>query len=792
MNHFYILKSTLEASEIVSVPLDFSDSLFLNKEFMKYKEGTRKAELELRNLIINFEQMNLKYTNGTIFYPLCFSSSSEMTQNKEILLEDRFYTKRLDKAFLPINFDGISDFLSISDLIYSSVSWKPFHNSRYFTLEFLKECSSYKSIRRTYFYDFISKLEKEIKIVSKTNLFLFENNIYLVKLNEKGVSTQNIFSTVLQLFCIESFLFKEMNNILKFGVEKLSSDIFYLFLCLLKSFVIHFPRTNYLLRPYVKDETFTVYRSGFLSLFELDTYKNNSFICTKEFFITTLNKDKALKYLNLTKHDIYQKCLLKMSLNIERENKNFNYMYLSEENCFYYQEEMVLIKHGTLFMIQKLEKINDLLIIDLLELPISEKGYITYIQHSKHISEIALFQRNFLSPVIYKSILLNDINILKISHLKNRIKKPSFDKLACLLTDISEKSSRKISLCLEKCDLEKYHELLNLLPDIFNNKCINKFSLTSNKIPNNDRNFLIKYIKIKNSFVLVLDLSNQDFSERTLSSFLKHNYENDKLEKLIIRNNCLESKSFKSFNLNPSLRSLDLSQNNLGGNPNLFRLIMKEIRLLNNLTCLKLNAVGLDNKMEENNALMILKENLNSIKIKKLGLGQNGLLKNGLFSLFKEFSEQLSKNKSITYIDFSFNCTEKGADRSFAVFANVLDKNRNLRKLNFSFNKLEQNLKGTRKILSCLTNNIEVLDIRNKYVRHDVNFLSLISNFIMNRSRNLEKIFLSFDLNDENLFLLKKIYKKYKYSNLKIIFENFNGTLSNFLDSDSFNSGTNI
>ena len=205
------------------------------------------------------------------------------------------------------------------------------------------------------FNPFCNSLNNEIEILSK--LSIFQNKQHPCKYDDelKTINESNFYETILRMYTMEGFLYKEVNKILRNSHSNDFHQICYYYTALLASVAFYSKSTS----PLMKEEniikegekSLILYRGGGISENEILAYKNSGNSCIIrqifEFLSTSYDESKAMLFMKTSKSKFKALYVIEIPLE-EHEN---SIVYLGNISKFKDEKEC-LIKSGSLLKVE--------------------------------------------------------------------------------------------------------------------------------------------------------------------------------------------------------------------------------------------------------------------------------------------------------------------------------------------------------------------------------------------------------------------------------------------------------
>ena len=211
------------------------------------------------------------------------------------------------------------------------------------------------------FKDFLLSLIEEIKNLSQISKYQNSQNGYKYEYELKGITELNFFEKILKIYTFESFLYREINQILRNSLTKEFQNIKYYYVSLIAS-VSFYSQNSFKVMERKKiispnDKVLLLYRGGGISENEIETYEKCKYTCIVrqifEFMSTSLQRNKAELCMRNSKSKM--KALYEIEVPIKQKSEENCIIYLGEVSDFPTEEEC-LIKSGSLLKVEEIKR----------------------------------------------------------------------------------------------------------------------------------------------------------------------------------------------------------------------------------------------------------------------------------------------------------------------------------------------------------------------------------------------------------------------------------------------------
>ena len=577
------------------VPYDLIDSLFLEENYQLYLKGDMKL-VEIGDYYYDFKnwfQINKIDNNKQR------QIKRDIAENVyNIMRKNRFEESIMIKTSIcEINNDNYMDCLMIGyENCFFKVIPKNIKN-----IKIKRELNFFGKQIDINYKNFTQLLYEEIE---NNSIILKKENVYRDLMN--SMKENNFFKIILKMYTIESFLYRNLNEIIRTKSTNSYELIKYFYVSLLASFEYCSEKFRSNTKKILGKNNYKLYRGSKISNDEIKLYEvNGKLRMINEFLSTTYDQKIALKFCKPSDH--LDACLYEIEL--QKDDEVLNNLALVKKISQFKNEKEILIRSGSVLKINSLE-LNPNTRIHHMKVSLFSKSYeavYDYILNSKTLSILEL-QDNELGR---KSHLILNV-IIKVQRIK-------ILNLAGNL--IGVEGAKLISYGIKEN---------NSLTEIYLSK--NNLSCTG-----------VYYISLaleQNKSLTIIDLSSNSIYNKgyfNISSALKIN---QIIIKLYLKDNHLCNKGAlvlsEALKINKSLQILDISNNNLGGMGGIY--ISEGLELNTSLTLLNIN----DNKLGHKGSFFILEALMKNKILRELHLSSNEIAKEGV-----EFiAETLEQNKS--------------------------------------------------------------------------------------------------------------------------------------------------
>ena len=600
-----------------------------------------------------------------------------------------------------------------------------------------KEISNYE--------EFIKYLKIEIKNLSKTSIFQNKKYFYGYDSFLDNIKKETFYETILRMYTIEGFLYKELNRVLrnykyyyeeknfknyvKKFIKLLNNDddelkkISFYYVSLIAAFTYYSEISfqSLIEKDLIKNETnrLNIYRCGLISKEEIKRYehvkKNNQYHQIFEFISATLNKNQAELYLvNNEEFDKF-KVLYIFDIPINQANCYSPVIYLGDFSVFPNERE-ILIKSGSYLKIEKIEKVDEMYYIYQKVLSFGWIGYCEYLENDFN---------GFFLEFGYKC----DLGNKSVNDMKNLVKGLS-------------KAQYLYEFNLKYTKLGNGNaECIKILSDfIEKNEIISNLNLNSNDLGNGkveNIKILSEALSLNQSiFALHLEdnglgMGNVENIKNITEIFMK----NKKILSVNLMGNILEK--YKSENIkllsdalaiNQTIKTLDLNHNGMGKWDSKSMSYFADA-LANNQNIINLNLTSNFLGVGKQESIKILAEALQKNKsITNLTMNYNKL-GNGDIENIRNISEFIKNNQSITFFDLSYNDLGQGKVENFKLLVEALGNNKFIKTINLNGNDLLSGNLNYFKILAEAMKNNDSLTTINIGKNFNLGYYKLDFNF---------------------------------------------------------------
>lgn len=671
------------------IPYDQGDCYFLEKKFQLFLQNKKSEVCFLETPSkskIDFKHW-VKFDADEIERPITREVPSNITN---IVRFDRFAADLLHQGqpiIKMIDQDNRIDTVRCKRFGYQLTSFEIIPKQE---VEFLiSDHLHYPSDGMIKDYEFaLLSLKSEIMNIAETSKFQNSQNPYSYEKELKALKKSNFYETILRIYNLEGFLYKEINHRLR-SFQNQEMHTIHLFCKALMASIAFYSQGSLLRLKELKiikegDSNLLLYCGGGISQSEIDCYQEcrNFFVvrCALEFLSTTYDKNKAEWFMNNNCKSTL-KALYEIEFPID-EYLQENSMVLLERFSDFPAEKECLIKSGSLLKVQEIiQQKENVFLVKLRLISVGWKGV------------CELLEKNFKGEKI--GFAFNKFESLESDEMKHLSRGLSMNKTITTLD-------------LKCCYLgtAKSENMRILGEALINNETITTLDLSGNiferGIPEN-LEILLDAIN-KNQNIKNLKLSYNNFGNgkpevlKILNEFLASNHTLS-----ILDLSCNELGSGQPENIrvlseglgrNQTITTLTLSENQLGGGlPENFNFLMHALsknEIITNLDLAK-NRLGIG-KLEY---MRILGDTLiNNQIIKILNLTKNDFSHRTPQEILKILGEVIIKNQTITSLNLSENSFGYLEPENLKIFCDDLMKNQSLNIIDLSLNNLGDNSLG--------------------------------------------------------------------------------------------------
>ena len=404
------------------VPYDLQDNIEIEKNFQNFLKNKNYNFSIIGDYIIDFEnflQINKKDQNKQ--RPIKRDLPLNITN---IIRKNRNYISYISSN----NRLNIIDKNNLNNLIKGVVECEfkviPDVNFKIKVTEHLNFFNNEINIEFKIFQDLLSSEINDLSIrLNRENVY---SKMYLDNLNHK-----NFFVTILKIYTEESFLYQELNRILRDGNSKDYELIKYYYTSLLASFEYFSKENAVKLNKILNKNNRKLFRGSYISPEEIKLYTESQNVVRRMdcFLSSTYDIEIAKGFVN----DDNKSCLIEIE--IPDDNNLYKNLALLKDHSVFSNEKEVLIRSGALIYIKKFET-NDKTNLHHIRISlISLKGLKFLISTNEPITEIDLCGKQITDNEVkyIADALQNNTKLNKIVLTGNQIGEKGAEYLACAL-----------------------------------------------------------------------------------------------------------------------------------------------------------------------------------------------------------------------------------------------------------------------------------------------------------------------------------------------------------------------
>ena len=538
------------------VPYDLQDNIEIEKNFQNFLKNKNDNFPIIGDYIIDFEnflQINKKDQNKQ--RPIKRDLPLNITN---IIRKNRNYISYISSN----NRLNIIDKNNLNNLIKGVVECEfkviPDVNFKIKVTEHLNFFNNEINIEFKIFQDLLSSEINDLSIrLNRENVY---SKMYLDNLNHK-----NFFVTILKIYTEESFLYQELNRILRDGNSKDYELIKYYYTSLLASFEYFSKENAVKLNKILNKNNRKLFRGSYISPEEIKLYTESQNVVRRMdcFLSSTYDIEIAKGFVN----DDNKSCLIEIE--IPDDNNLYKNLALLKDHSVFSNEKEVLIRSGALIYIKKFET-NDKTNLHHIRISlISLKGLKFLISTNEPITEIDLCGKQITDNEVkyIADALQNNTKLNKIVLTGNQIGEKGAEYLACALeknitlkiinleaNEIGDKGAKYIANALEKNTTLKIINLAyNQIGDngakhiawaLETNNNLSDLILSSNNIGYKGAMYLA-YALEKNKALITISLENNLIGDKGAKYFAYLLGKNKTLITISLKFNQIEDKGAK-------------------------------------------------------------------------------------------------------------------------------------------------------------------------------------------------------------------------------------------------------